>query len=361
MKLLSVSEKGLEKFFLRKLILGIVVMMMLAASLVVATTGKMEIVDVEVTVSGDKETASEGETIEVKPEDSVKVKIYVENLYTEAEDMKLEDVTVTGIFEGIDDGDEVEEEDDISSIRPTRRKYVTLNYDIPLEVEEDSFTFTIEAEGEDENNTDFTDAFEFNIEVEKDKHKLEIYKAQFFSPTVKCGETADLSLGVINIGREEEEEIEQVIRNDLLGYTSTEKYTLREGAFDDDVKRTKSYKITVPEDAKEGVYQFTIQVDYGSKSETKYVDLNVECTQEEEKKEEETKPTTMYVCADGSVVDDIKDCKAEEDKKEEQKEEDFIPMEDEEEEENYTFLIVGSIVLVILIIAIVVLSTMNKN
>ena len=116
---------------------------------------------------------SDGERIsrEAEPGDTVQFKITFLNNYTKDEDLDIEDVTAELTIEGIDDGSDMDEESKEFDVRADDDKTVTVEFDIPIEVEEDTFDVLINAEGDDENGTEHSVTWTVVLEVEKEDDK----------------------------------------------------------------------------------------------------------------------------------------------------------------------------------------------
>ena len=78
------------------------------------------------------------------------------------------------VIRDMDDGDDLEEESNEFDLRPGRDKSVTLNFEVPLEVDEDTYDVDIHVEGEDENGTTHEVDWIVYLEVEKDLVSLHL-------------------------------------------------------------------------------------------------------------------------------------------------------------------------------------------
>src|SRR3989338_11335033 len=140
----------------QKLLLFLIISMFLV-NVAYAAGSKLIFSDVDVKVgSKTSKNLNDREIIddEADPGDSIEFRVETSNNFTSAEDLKIEDISVTVTIEGIDDSDDLEEESQDFNLNPGRDKKVTLKFQTPIEVDEDSFDVTIHAEGEDENGTD---------------------------------------------------------------------------------------------------------------------------------------------------------------------------------------------------------------
>ncbi len=127
-------------------------MILFVVPFIFADGDKLKIVKITAYVDGDKDTG----TIDVKPGSILEIKVKVENLYDEdieGEDLDIEDIVITATIDEIDDGDELEEEADEFDLDAEEDDTETIQFEIPWEVDDDSFDLSIEVEGEDENGT----------------------------------------------------------------------------------------------------------------------------------------------------------------------------------------------------------------
>ena len=276
------------KINMKKLIIGIM-FLMLVVPMAYAGTGKLLIEKLDVEVDGKwSRNVEDGETIsrEAEPGSTVKFKIKFKNNYTDAEDLKIEDITATVTIEEIDDGDDLDEESSEFDVREDDDKTVSVEFDIPIEVDEDTFDVTIEAEGEDENGTDQSVTWTVSLELEKETHELRFYRNTLSPSEVKCGATTSFNLGIINTGSDDQEDVELTISNSDLEYSTLVTISEIEAEpFEDECRYSKIFKINVPRTAEAGIYPIDFKATYDDGDELieDSVDLTVtECKEEEE-------------------------------------------------------------------------------
>lgn len=263
-------------------------------SVVSAVDTKLEIDEIEVKIDGKKTTVTaDGETIgkEAAPGSSVEFQVNLINLYTKEEDVDYEDIEITITIEEIDDGDDLEDNAEISKVRADRDKSATIEFDVPYIVDEDTFDVVIEVEGDDEFNSsrDAEISWTISLDVEKEKHELIVNKAGLNPATVSCGKDTYLELDVLNIGSEDEEEVVITLESENLNFDKKEELELDSGT-DDDSRFRETYFIDVPETLGAGTYPIEIKVYYNEDrlEDTKKVDLIVEeCPVVEEPEEPE--------------------------------------------------------------------------
>ena len=239
---------------------------------------RLAISDLDITVDGesDKNVNNNSKiSEEAKPGSKVELKIELENLFSKEEDLEIEDIDVEVTIKDIDDGDDLEEEADSIDIRQGKDDSVTVEFEIPLEVEEGEYDISINAEGEDENNTRHETLFIVRLEVDKEQHEIMITNAQISPATVQCQRQISINAEIMNTGAKDEDEASLEISNSQLGISSlTEEIELDEGMDDNVYSKLLNYKIS--EDTASGMYPITIKTKYdGKESDTETLNLEV--------------------------------------------------------------------------------------
>ena len=290
---------------MKKLIFGII-FLMIAIPMVYAEGGQLLIDKLDVKV-GDRwsRNVDDGETIsrEAAPGDTVEFKIKFKNNYTDAEDLRIEDVVATITIEGIDDGEDIDEESNEFDIREDDDKTVTVKFEIDIEVEEDTYDVIIEAEGEDENGTDQSITWTVSLEIEKESHELRLYRKTLSPTEIKCGGIVSLSLGIMNTGSEDEEDIELVISNSDLEYNNLIAIDeLEAEPYEDESKYLKTFRIEVPKDIETGIYPLDFKVTYDEGDEI--LEDNVDLTVSECEVEEEPECVEDSDCEEDEICED---------------------------------------------------------
>jgi len=261
-------------------------------------------VDAKVDGKSDKDL-DDGDTIskEAAPEDDVEFKIELENLYSDEDDLKIEDITVTVEIRDIDDGDDLEEESSEFDLNPEKDKRVTLDFKIPLEVDEDTYEVEIKAEGEDENNTELETTFTIYLEVKKKNHEIRIRRVYLNPSEISCQRTTRLETSIINTGSNDEDDVSLRIENTALNINKLiEGIELDEGT--DDNTYENSYTFDIADDVSAGTYPISIKTYYDSRS-SGYdtVELNVKDCIVEKKVEKEHKVTVKTI--EEEIITDI--------------------------------------------------------
>ena len=267
-------------------LMGILTVLMILA-VQTAAASFLQITEIDIKVDGDKESCStSGCQVQVEPGDDLEIKIEVTNIYPSgAADDEITDVEVEGDIEDIDDGDDLEPEDepDEEDLDDSGDdKTFTLEYEIPLRVDEDTFDLDITVEGRNGSSVLQVANVTIEIEVDKEKHLLYINRAEFDRPTLACGKSTDFNAQIFNIGSEEEEDVELTVRNEDFEVDFSEIFDIDEGGEDDDTEFSRAFRVSIPDTAKAGIYDFITQVTYrdGRESEKESTELQVICDAE---------------------------------------------------------------------------------
>lgn len=265
-------------------LLGIlsIILLIFLTSIAYASRQALEFSDVDVKVgSKTSKNLRDGGTIneEAEPGDNVEFRIETKSNFTDQEGLDIEDITVEAVIEGVDDGDDLEEESSEFDLRAGRDKRITLKFQVPLEVEEDTYDVEISAEGEDENGTDQKAVMRLKLEVEKENHLLKITRSALTPAEVSCSrKNIQLSAAVLNIGNEDEEDVSLQVSNTDLGIDLKENVgELTAEPNEDESRISKVYRFNAPEDAEAGSYPITFSAIYddGRKKAEETLTLNV--------------------------------------------------------------------------------------
>jgi hypothetical protein len=224
------------------------------------TYSKLGINNIKVKVDKKKDkNINEGETIskDAKPGSEVKFDIEVENLFTREEDIDIEDIEITVTIEDIDDGDDLKEESDEFDLSANKDKGKKIIFNIPYEVEEDSYDVIIDIRGKDENKIIHEIEWEIKLDVKKEKYNLKIMKSELKEDTISCGQTSSLSMNILNLGSKDEEEVKLIINNEELNLFYEKIFELEEFP-DNNAEYTNNFEIKGR--GKKGIYPISIQV-----------------------------------------------------------------------------------------------------
>jgi len=265
---------------------------------VYAAGSKLIFSDVDVKVgSKTSKNQNDGDTIddEAAPGDKVEFRIETKSNFTNADNLDIEDVTVEVTIEGIDDGDDFDDESNEFNLRPGNDKRVTVEFEIPLEVEEDSYEVLIEANGEDENGIDHRVTMRLKLEVEKENHLIEITGKSLNPTDLSCNRrNVQVGLTAINLGNEDEEDIKIQVYNPELDLDLQETVDdLTAEPNEDESRFSKTFYFNVPADTEPGAYNIALRALYedNRRKSEEFVTLNVnECgtdAQDEEDKSDQ--------------------------------------------------------------------------
>ncbi len=261
----------------------------------------LNIRDLDFYVNGKDNDVDEdgGDTVKVKPGDEVEVKAKVENLFSSSSGVDLNDVSMDITIEGIDDGDDIEEESDTVRIRADRYEVLSLKFDVPLKVDEDTYPVTIEIRGEDDNGAEHTVTIDMDIEVEKDAHDLRITKFDVVPDTITCQRTVQIETEITNLGSRDEDEVVYTVKSNALGIDMTygkpgDYLYLSSDYEDEDNSISRTVTATIPDDVKPGTYNIEMRL-YRNRDDLvaiKIAKLTVnKCSVNEEPKNDEQKDT----------------------------------------------------------------------
>lgn len=269
-------------------------------SLSINVQSQLDLESVKSVVDGKTKSIDDGDTVkDVMPGSKVEIKGDVKNLFTDSEDITIEDITVTVTIEGIDDDEDMEEEGDVGDIDADEKEGFKVTFQIPEDVEEEEYDLTIEVEGDDENGAKhFVKWTELKLKVEKENHDIRVWKSSVSPSKISCNRKINLDVKLKNQGSNDEDEIVLQILNDDLGIDVEDNTIpeLDEGT-GEDTEYSKTYTFTIDDKVKAGTYPITIKSFYDTDelSDSKTVDLVVEKCEVVEEKEEEPKEEVVVV------------------------------------------------------------------
>ncbi|MFC1728043.1 hypothetical protein ACFLZ7_01095 [Nanoarchaeota archaeon] len=236
-------------------------------NLSVSVRSVLRISDIEITSPNDDEEVSRGEEVEV----DVEYKNYASNIDIEDIDVEVTILDGSSPLED-DDGDDLEEKESVPDLDDGEDDQVSFTFKIPYDINDgDDYDVLVEISGEnaDDPSQNFYHNDTVRITAVIETHDIEIYKAEFDSSTVVCGDrNVRLSVGVRNIG-DKDEDIELIVKNSDLNIEEISFFTLENNFRDeDDYTETQNYAFPL-EDVKAGPYNFYIEAYYDSGDEKK--------------------------------------------------------------------------------------------
>ena len=228
-----------------------------------AGTGVLQIKDVDV----DEDNP--------KPDEIVEIVVEVEN----DGDLDIEDIEL--IIELRDeDGDVVEDEDnddledDVDfDLDEGDEETFEFTFKMPADAKDgDEYIVYVEACGEDDDGVEecAIDQSE-TIKIERESHEVQISSAVVSPSTITCYDSFDISVGLKNIGKKDEE-VQLTITSNELEISNSQIVEL-EAHDSDDYKTTISEAFAAPSDLAEGVYTINIRAEYNDEEETETLQL----------------------------------------------------------------------------------------
>ncbi|MFH1850560.1 MAG: Ig-like domain-containing protein, partial [archaeon] len=247
----------------------------------VARGSKLRIADLDVKVdSKTDKNMNDGERIseDAGPKSEVTFNFEIENLFTRAEDVKIEDVIVTITIKDIDDGDDLEEETDKFDIKRADSEKDSLVFDLPLRIEEDTYDVTISAEGDDERGITHTAEMTVYLRVDKNTHEIILYRAELGSPSLICARSTSIDVTAVNIGTKDEDDVVLTINSNALGIGIRDTFVLEEDIGSDINEFRKFVRVDAANDLPSGTYPIEVRLyrDTSILDDQKTLDLVVE-------------------------------------------------------------------------------------
>jgi len=252
---------------------------------ITAYDSTLKIIEVNAKVDGKKDTiTNNGEKIgrEAKESSDVEFEIEIENIFEK--EIKNVDVTVT--IKDIDDGDDLDDEDSIFRIAPGESENVDLGFDLPLKVDDGDYDVKIDVEGKDEDNNIHIANWVLTLEVKKERNNVKIIKALVSPSTVSCSRLTSLTVNILNLGREDEEDVKIEIKNEALGINIKEENIDLDTGTDDDAEYEKTFMVDIPDDIEAGTYPIDVKVYYNKDRDTDTGKVNLiveDCRQIQQK------------------------------------------------------------------------------
>jgi len=238
----------------------------------------MIISDLDVKVGGKKDSNVVNNTRiskEAEPGSEIEFKIEIENLFSDEEDLEIENIDVEITIEDIDDGDDLEEDADDFDIKQGKDENVRIKFKVPLAVDEDIFNVIIKVEGEDENGTIHEIRWELELEVEKENHEIRIIRAALAPSIISCQRRISINTKIINTGTDDEDDVTLEVTSPELGVSFVINIDLDEGP--DDSSYTKLITETISSGVLPGIYPIKVNTFYDGKlSEARIINLEVE-------------------------------------------------------------------------------------
>ena len=224
----------------------------------------LQISNVDVKVSSKTlRNLSDGDTIseDARPDHVVEFRVEVKNSFTRSQDIKIRDITVKTTIEGIDNGEDLKIESDRFDLRADTDKKSFFDFQLPLQIREDTYNVIITAEGQDEDGTSEVAEIKLRLDVVNDNHALKIVKASLTPTQVSCNrKNVQLSTAILNIGNLDEDGVSVQISSKDLGLDINDKIgTIYARPNEPESRFSKTYMFNVPNDLESGNYPITLK------------------------------------------------------------------------------------------------------
>ena len=137
-------------------------------NLTVGEGARLRITDLDIKVGDKTDKNVQNNTRikkEAKPGDKVEFDLEIKNFFTNDEDLEIEDIDVQITIEDIDDGDDLDNDASEFDLKAGKDDNAKIGFEVPLDVDEDTFDVIIEVEGRDENGTTHEILWNLQLEV----------------------------------------------------------------------------------------------------------------------------------------------------------------------------------------------------
>ncbi len=239
---------------------------------------EISISDMDVVVDGKSDDVNNGDTVneDATPGSDVEIKIEIENLFSNSDDIDFEDIDLEITVEDYDQdgGDlELDRNFDLRADRTTSEKF---SFSTPLDIDDGKHKVTVTVEGRDDNGAVHTDSATFNIKVVRDSHDIRIASSEFSPSRVSCDRSTNLQVAVRNLGFRDEDKVLLTVENSELGINMQDTMALQEFNSRDD-EETRNFRVVIPTSSSSGSYKFVVKTFYGTeKIITDIKDVNLE-------------------------------------------------------------------------------------
>ncbi|MEM2916528.1 MAG: hypothetical protein QXT19_04185 [Candidatus Woesearchaeota archaeon] len=242
---------------------------------------------------GSAKSLKDGEKVKnLKPDTQCTLEVEVENNfdedddeYDDGSDMKIGDIemrTVTVKAE-VDDSDfDVREDEDLDGLDANDKDTVSMEFDIPDDVDDGTYTMVISVYGKDENGAVHGERWEIRLDVVRLSHDIQIRSPSISPNTVSAcdGGSVRVVARIANFGTRDEDEVAVELSVPDLKFTKR----ITDIELDSDDSTSVSFVIDVPAKAKPGIYRATISTffDNTAPSNSQALEFTVEKCNEQE-------------------------------------------------------------------------------
>jgi uncharacterized membrane protein len=232
---------------------------------------------------------------EASPGNKFGVKVKLENLFEDNDEVDIEDIEVTAVFYGAgESGDDIEgntETFDVDSGDKSADQEIDFD-DYAIDWDSDSGKLRVElrADGRDDNGATHYAFFNFTIEVKRENNGEFIFSRLSAPATVRCGASMQLYADGRSTGEDGDDEVQLRIESTQLEINVRDEFQM--GAYndedcdalgdDEDDCNEFNYRsnVDIPEDIAPGTYQIVGRLyrDGGDKqTDQETIDVRVEC------------------------------------------------------------------------------------
>ncbi len=225
-------------------------------TLTITQEERLRIKDVTAVYGTKDDSVDDGDSFEATAGEALEFKVEVENLFSDDDDIDIEECKITITIENFDDGDDEKESSDRFTIKADDNKEETITFsNIPLDIDDGDHTITIEVRGEneDDNSIVYEDRWDITMEINKEDEDLKFSSLDLNPTEIGCERQATLSFTLENVGTDDADDdgVWVTIYNRDLGISllALESEELDAG---DDVQ--KNVVLNIPADRKTGSY-----------------------------------------------------------------------------------------------------------
>jgi len=194
-------------------------------------------------------SVKENEYILIEPNEEMNIKVSIMN---NLEDSEVENAEVEVYVKDLDMGSDFEESTGDFDIPAGKDVMKELSFKLPELFEEDEYVMEIKVKGKAEE-TDYEITISVNLDTNKGEHEIKIGEIKFEPSEIECNGESELSVNVLNLGKNKED-VNLVVENKELGV-----YNESLGSISDGQKKTYSYPIEF-ENAISKVYTFNVEL-----------------------------------------------------------------------------------------------------
>ena len=243
---------------------------------------KFVVSSVNAYVDGYYQSISNGSTITVNPLSTVKFTFNLANQYTYTQGGYIRDVSIKVDVPGMANNGAGDLENDTSygSIYPGGNAYLTVNLNVPAELNQGNYRTQITITADDSFGKYYYIQYYVYFSVNRKSNQLYISNMDVFPSTVQCGDTAVISADVMNIGLFDQSNAKVKIYNSQLGLDHSESnLDIPSDAYSSDSTYHLQYSFNIPKNTNPGDYVIKYIAYYSGsiQSDTESLTFHVNC------------------------------------------------------------------------------------